>query len=357
MKAGDYQFEWPLVGNDHVIEYLTKSIANKAIAGVYIFCGPAHLGKTTTAYRFAQIVLCEGAPDRKDKMPCGKCHSCLKFNKRDGRPGGGEPAGEEAETIIHSDFYVLTKEKDKKNISIEQSREFIRKLGMSSFLNSYKIGVIKDAHLLSIEAANALLKTLEEPKNKVSVILITPDIHSLPTTIVSRSQIIKFNPVKADLIYDYLLKNFKAPRSAAKNFSRLCLGRPALAAKFFEDKDYLSAYLKKAEIFFGLISGSGNKFEKIEELLGGKRAGQDAVRAAEETLAVWQGAARDIILLNYGLDDLARNHILEEELEKVKNKFSARNLLDLSEFLRQAEIYLRANVNPKTVLEQIAINV
>ena len=159
MKINKCEFNWPLVGNDHIVEYLAKSIANNNIGGSYIFTGPDNLGKTTVAKYFANALVCLNKEQGEGILPCGQCSACEQVNKQ-----------------IHGDVHLIKKEKDKKNISIEQVREFIRVLGMASFLNSYKIGIIKHAESLSLEASNALLKTLEEPKVKVIIILVSSSI-------------------------------------------------------------------------------------------------------------------------------------------------------------------------------------
>jgi hypothetical protein len=318
-------------------------LANGEAAGVYIFHGVDGMGKGTVANYFAQLLLCQG--------------------------GLGD------RNIVHGDFHDIEKEKDKKNISIERVREFIRTISMSSFLNSYKVGIIKDAHLLSEEAANALLKTLEEPNAKVVIILITSDIERLPATVVSRGQILRFHPVKADLIYDYLLNEKKAPRSLAKNFSRLSLGRPALAVKFLEDKDFYEDYLKKAKVFLNFFSAEGARLSDgqgsasggkpdinerlvaIEDLIGKKATGQEAAARADDLIEIWEGVARDFLLANVGQLNLIRHHLAENELEHAAAGRNVRDFINLADNLRRAREYLRANVNAKTVLEQIAINI
>jgi DNA polymerase-3 subunit delta' len=265
---------------------------------------------------------------------------------------------------LHGDLHLIKKEKDKKNISIDQVRELIRKLNMSSFLNSYKVGIIKHAHSLSTEAANALLKILEEPKEKVIIILVTSDIDAMPTTIVSRSQILKFNPVGSDIIYDYLVKEHKASRSAAKKFSLLCLGRPALAVKFLEDKEFYNNYLERVNIFLNFLNQDINeRFNAVEKLLNTGSArqalsgGQETAKLAGRIIEIWLGLSRDMLLLEFNRKDLIQHEITTNELLGVKEKLRLGSLLHLTDVLRKANGYLKANVNPKSVLEQVAINI
>lgn len=350
MKSDRIQFNWQLVGNSHIADFLEKKIINDNLAGTYIFSGPDNLGKTTLASRFAQIILCQG---KTDKSPCEKCSSCRSFSRRENNNG----AGEFEFSGVHGDFHLIKKEKDKKNISVEQVRDFIRKLGLSSFLNSYKIGVIKNADTLSEEAANALLKTLEEPKERVVIILVVANIDSLPETIVSRGQVLRFNQAAAGEIYDYLITNHMSQRSAAKNFSRLALGRPALAVKFLEDKNFYNAYMERIEIFLDFLNQDINgRFKSIQNMIGSETENQEIIRTAKRAIDVWQGLIRDLLLIEFNLSDLIQNEIIEKKLSGFKKKFKLDNLLNLADILKQSEKYLRANVNPRLALENIAIS-
>lgn len=353
IKNNKIIINWPTVGNNHITDYLAKSLGKDNISGSYIFFGPDNLGKTTLANIFAKAVLCQDK--QSGIIPCDKCASCTRLisEKSD------DNDFEEADLgVIHGDFHLIKKEKDKKNISIEQIREFIRKLTMSSFLNSYKIGIIKHAHCLSEEAANALLKTLEEPREKVIIILITSKIDLLPGTIVSRSKILNFKPAPKDLIYDFLLNKRKATRSAAKNFSHLCLGRFALAIKFMENKDFYDQYLLKVNIFLNFMNQNIiERIKAIDVLFKEEGAGQEAAAKAWRTIDVWNGVVRDLLLLEYNLNDLVQHEVSSDELIKIKNKISFKKLIDLSAALVNARKQLGANVNPRLVLENIAINI
>ncbi len=246
----------------------------------------------------------------------------------------------------------------KKNISIEQVREFIKKLGLSSFLNSYKIGLIKHAETMTKEAANALLKTLEEPKLKVVIILVAANIEMLPDTIASRSQVLEFRAVKDDIIYDYMVKERGVPRSAAKNFSRLCLGRPALAMKFLENKDFYETYLDRLNVFLDFFSQDINeRFRAINSLFGREARGQEQARLANRILEVWQGGVRDLLLLYYDQTDLIQHHLVQDKLTRIQASNKINKMVDLLSILTQAKNYLQANVNPKLVLEGVAVSV
>lgn len=344
------KFNWPFIGNKNVVDFLQKNITNNMISGAYIFSGLAGLGKSTIAYYFAKSLLCENKNATSVVFPCENCIACNKLQ-----------AIEKQETenngrTLYGDFYLVNKEKQAKNISIQQIRDFIRMLGMSSFFNSYKIGIIESAETLSLGAANALLKTLEEPKQKVVIILIASNLKDLPETIISRCQVLNFYPVASDVIYNYLITKYGATHSVAKNLSRLCLGRPALAIKFLQDKNFYDSYIKKVDVFLEFHeSDINNRFKMIEELIKNNIHNQTPTQLAVDTIEIWTGLARDLLLLNLGHTDLVQHQIVSDKLNAQIPQQT--NVLNIIKILEKAKKYLKANVNPKLVLENVACSI
>ncbi|HPY99512.1 MAG TPA: DNA polymerase III subunit delta', partial [bacterium] len=139
------RFDWPPIGQDKVVAFLEKSLVSGKLAQTYIFAGPKDLGKSSLALAFARNL----------------------WQSDRGAAGSGNFES------LNSDLYILEKDDDKQVIGVEATRNFIKRLGLSSFMNSYKIGIIKEAETLSSESQSALLKTLEEPRAQVVIILLT----------------------------------------------------------------------------------------------------------------------------------------------------------------------------------------
>ena len=343
MKENERNNHWPLVGNERIADFLEKVLAGKQATGTYIFAGPNGLGKTTTALYFAQSLFCQKR--RGKEAPCGLCPSCRQFKN------GSQVLPVES-LLAHSDLHFIKCEEGKKNISITQVREFIGALGLSSFLNSYQIGIIKDAEHLSIEAGNALLKTLEEPKAKVVIILIANQPELLPQTIVSRSQILQFHLAPSNLIFDHLLEKYKLPRSLAKRIARFSAGRPALASKYAEDQVLFKARLAETEKFFSLFS---------EDFLARMKTAEDALKDNEGAVGAlgvinsWEAGMRDLYLSYFNHPDLAWTEAGEKSGLAIKD-FAPAKIITLAEEFKKARKYLNANVSPKAVLEQLIIN-
>lgn len=322
------QYNWPKIGNDKVIEFLERSLQNNKIAQTYIFVGADDLGKSTIALAFARNL--QGAQEG--------------FN---------------------SDLHLLAPEADKKSISIEATRQFIKTLNLSSFSNSYKIGIIKEAELLSAEAKSALLKTLEEPREKVIIILLAADENDLPATILSRSQILYFYPVPAAVIYDYLIENYGANRSLAKDLANLALGRPLAALHLLEHPEEYNAYLERAEIWLSLFGLDLNeRLAALDKIFKDKTWSKQALDMASEIIMMAEGLARDLFLLNLGQPERLQHSALLTALEKnlaglneTSDHDSAPLILRQLKLLAQAKEYLAANVNPRLILEQVVINI
>ncbi|MDO8261444.1 MAG: hypothetical protein Q7T50_08215, partial [Candidatus Magasanikbacteria bacterium] len=140
-----------------------------------------------------------------------------------------------------------------------------------------------------------------------------------------------------------------------KNFSRMSLGRPAMALKFREDQEFRTQYESKVNMFLAFLNQDINgRFAAIETLVDKKVQGQEAVRLVKRTLEVWQGVIRDFLLLIYNHNNLVQHY----QVEAVgRQNFSAQDLIRFQDLCRKGEKYLAANVSPKSVLENIAINI
>ena len=332
--------DWPFIGNNHALNFLSNSIKSKKLAQTYILQGLSNVGKTKIATHFAKILLCESA---NSNLPCDSCSSCQKIKHSQ---------------INHPDLYVLKKPQDKKNISIIETRELIRNLNYSSFKNSYKIGIIKSAHHLNNNGFNALLKTLEEPKKQAIIILTTSNISKIPKTIISRAQTLHFKPVNQDLIYDLLIKNYNTERAQALNLSRMCLGKPAIAIKLLQNKEYFDKYNSNINTFISFNNSDiVQRFQKIQELLPVKISTEEGSQITSNILNAWLALARDCLMLKFSQTNYVQHSLIINDLNQIEKKLGTKELLNITSILQTAKTYLRANVSPKNTLEYVAINI
>jgi len=320
------KYVWPAIGNEKAIEFLNRSLESDKIAQTYVFIGPEDLGKSTIALAFARNL--QGDYDG--------------FN---------------------SDLYILDPETGSKGISIDQVREFIKMLNLSSFLNSYKIGLIKEADLLSEEAKSALLKTLEEPKEKVIIILLVASEESLPATILSRSQKLYFYPVPASTVYGYLVTEYGANRSLAKDLASLSLGRPLKALRYLDNPEVYKTYLIDAEKFLSIFGLDANARLKVLDFIFSDRTySRQATDQALSFLLMAEGLLRDLMLMSLEQKDHLQHLVLSEALTKSLHNLEGegeektKGILNRLRLISQAREYIDANVNPRLVLEQLFFN-
>lgn len=170
-----------LVGQNHIKQILKNSIINNKIAHAYMFTGPRGTGKTSSAKIFARTLNCLKP---KDGLPCGKCDNCINFNT--------------TPDVIEMDAAS--------NNSVDDIREIVENIGIAPTNGKYKIYIIDEVHMLSNQAWNAFLKTLEEPPSNVIFILATTDIQKVPITVLSRCQRFDFQRIDRNLIKDNLKK-------------------------------------------------------------------------------------------------------------------------------------------------------
>ncbi len=153
-------------GQDHVTKLLKNAVKTDQIAQAYLFVGSRGTGKTSTARILAKAVNCKNL--KKDGNPCGECEYCL--------------------SIAAGRFLDLIEIDAASNRGIDQIRQLKEKIEFSPSEGKFKVYIIDEVHMLTTEAFNALLKTLEEPPAHVIFILATTDVHKLPPTILSRCQ-------------------------------------------------------------------------------------------------------------------------------------------------------------------------
>ena len=166
-----------LVGQTHVSRTLAQAIETGRVGHAYLFSGPRGTGKTSTAKILAKALNCAEGPTPE---PCGDCESCRRVNEG-----------------TSMDVFEIDAAS---NRGIDEIRELRETIQFAPVSGRYKVYIIDEVHMLTAEAFNALLKTLEEPPAQVVFILATTEIHKVPATIQSRCQRYDFKRIAAEVI-------------------------------------------------------------------------------------------------------------------------------------------------------------
>ncbi|MEK9129891.1 MAG: DNA polymerase III subunit delta' [Patescibacteria group bacterium] len=322
-----------VIGHKKIIYFLQKSIDNNKLSHAYLFYGPTHLGKTTITKNFLFKILC--------KNKCGKCIHCQQLEKN-----------------IHPDVHFIKKEENKKNITIEQIRTLQEKLTKHSLYGSYKIIVINDADVLSLGAANCLLKSLEEPNPKTIFILIAENLKSLPKTIISRTQILKFLPVATEEIVNYFKKQFNLNTEQAFELAKISTNKPGCAITFFQNQDLILKNKKQVQEFINFLQKNlSEKFQFIEKKLSSKNEFLENIAILQNILSQWNLIIRDLILLKNSLSTFIIYSFFKKELEEITQKYNEDQLIQILQEIKKSKEYLFFNANPKLVFENLILKI
>ncbi len=171
-----------VVGQQHVSQTLKNALQNDQLAHAFLFCGPRGVGKTTCARILAKVLNCENIT--ADHEACNECSSCKSFNE--------------------NASFNITELDAASNNSVEHIRALIEQVRFQPQQGQYKIFIIDEVHMLSQQAFNAFLKTLEEPPAYAIFILATTEKHKIIPTILSRCQIFDFRRIQVSSIVDHL---------------------------------------------------------------------------------------------------------------------------------------------------------
>jgi DNA polymerase-3 subunit delta' len=332
---------WSIIGQKRAVALLQRSLETDSLANAYLFIGPAHVGKMTLALNLAQALNCEA-----DKPPCGQCNSCQKIV-----------------SAKHTDVQIIdlshssepNGSRPRAEISIDQIRQVQHSANFPPFEGKYKVFIINEAEFLSLEAANSLLKTLEEPVGKVVYILLTTNKQLLPATVVSRCQMLELLPIPVTEIETALNTNWGIATGIATLLARLshgCLGWAVSAAL---DDNLLNQRAEWLDRLLDIIDADCDErftySAKLAEQFSQNRG------LVYERLNLWLDWWRDLLLVKVGLIDNVTNI---NRLGSLSDMTRGRSLTQIRGFIRSIQTageQLRKNASPRLVLDVLMLDI
>src|SRR5437763_8465208 len=270
---------WDIVGHEQAIHRLQLAIAAQRVRHAYLFTGPEHIGKTLLAQRFAQTLLCTGEIDSHDapQNPCNACLSCRKVMHSN-----------------HPDVHYINRPPEKQFILIEQVRALQADAARKTLEGRRNIFIIQGMHEMNVQAANCLLKTLEEPEPDVVLLLTAPDPGSLLPTILSRVQQVPMQLLTTKQIKSALENRWQVEPDEASLIAALAAGRMGWAVQAVEDEDMLAERQAQLETLAKLsTAGKVQRFDVAQRL----SSGSDKLHGI---LELWLRGGRD---LGWGAND------------------------------------------------------
>lgn len=311
-------------GQDRAVGLLRQYLKTGRLSPVYLFSGPEGVGKKLTAKTLAQAANCL----EQESDACGHCLSCVKIDKQE-----------------HPDFHLLDQFSQESPASEALKIEAVRQLQRDIYLKPYearkKVFLIDNAHNLTAEAANALLKVLEEPPRESLIILITAYPNRVFKTILSRCRTIKFSCLARSKLEELLRKEFKFSPSEAHFLAYFSEGRLGYALAL-KDKDFF----REKNAYLNELSATG-RFSWEDEITADK----EKMRCYLNNLAAW---VRDIYLLKIGAAHAELiNFDRRDELLRCMHRYTFRNLEASLQEICAALQYLEQNINSKLVFANL----
>jgi DNA polymerase-3 subunit delta' len=317
---------WDMIGHDWAVELLGRSVASGRVSHAYLFLGPPQVGKTSLALALARALNCT-QPD----APCGRCASCTKIARN-----------------AHPDVRWVVGEGAGGAIKIDQIRALQREVALAPYEGRSRVYILERIDRASLEAANSLLKTLEEPPAHVVLVLTALHAEALPATVVSRCQRLDLRPVAAHRLEAALAERRVAPEQAAL-LARLSGGSVGWALAAAQDSALLAQRRRDLDRLVELLAaGRLARFEYAA------KASQDGA-AALQRLTLWITWWRDLLLVCCRRPQAVVNIDRLQELSAVARQASLAQALAGLQALHETAAYLEANVNTRLALEGLLL--
>jgi DNA polymerase-3 subunit delta' len=325
---------WQVIGQDKVLSLLDYSLETNTIAHAYLIVGPRHVGKGTLAINLAQALNCDSL-----EPPCGQCRSCQRI--LEGKHADVAPIGLDSRT----------------EIGIDDIRGLQRLASLPPYEGKYKIFIIDGAEYLSTEAANSLLKILEEPPQKVVWLLLSAEEVRLLPTIISRCQRLELKPMPSEQVQGTLINSYNVDADKAKLLSQLCHGCFGWALSALANNDILEQRAQKMATLFSLLTPKGRslgqRFAYAQELAS--QFSQNR-RAGAEIIEIWLDWWRDLMLIKSGCKGAIINIDYEIALEEQARGLSLSEIKGFLANLCLLQERISRNVNPRLALEWLMLN-
>ncbi|RME48377.1 MAG: DNA polymerase III subunit delta' [Chloroflexi bacterium] len=315
-----------IVGHETAVQQLRRAALMGRPAHAYLFTGPPAIGKRTLAVAFAKTLNCTG-----DNRPCGACRACRLI--ADGR---------------HPDVRAI--EPDNGAIKIDQIRALQRDASLAPVEARWRVFLLPNVERATREAANCLLKTLEEPPAHVVLLLTALDANALLPTVVSRCRLIPLRPLAIGQVQTALEDRWHVEPERAALLARLSAGRIGWAIAALEDSAILERRQVEIETLTS-VAGAG----RVDRLETAYRLSRDE-RHLSETLALWLSWWRDLMLVKTGAVHAVTNADHLQTLQRQAAGYELHQIAEMIRAIQQAIRQIDANVNRRLALEVLLLS-
>jgi DNA polymerase-3 subunit delta' len=315
-----------VVGHEWAVELLTRGLATDRLSQAYLFAGPPRVGKTTLALYLARALNCLGPDD----APCGTCSACRRIEQN-----------------LHPDVRVIDDTGNR--IKIDQIRELQREMALSPFEGRWRVYLLCDFQLATLEAANCLLKTLEEPPARVILILTATQPEMLLPTIVSRCQVLSLRHLPIEQVQQALRTHWGLAPDQAQLLARLSGGRMGWAIAASAD----DALLRNREKHFVALEQTLREGRRQRMALAQQLC--QSPEALPDVFESWQSWWRDLLLARSGNTSALINVDRKQALQNEAQHRTVKEMLCCMRAIDRCAQHVEHNVNPCLALEVLLL--
>ncbi len=326
---------WQTIGQQRALSLLEHGIKNNGLAHAYLIIGPPHIGKMTLAIDFAQAINCQYS-----QPPCKECQTCKKI-------AGGKHADVR---VIEGTEDGSAEAKTGSQISIDEIKALQHSANLPPYEGKYKIFIINGAENLSHEAANCLLKTLEEPPPHVIFVLLTSNESLVLPTIISRCQRLELKPLASEEISRMLTTSYKLDGQKARLLAGLAQGCPGWAINAVSDNTVLAQRAQFVEEMFFLLETTWGERLTYAAKLGSNKA------SAEQALRNWLSCWRDIMLIKNSCKEAVVNSDYLETLQDLSQRLNIAEVRTFIQSIERSLAYIATNANLRLIMEVTLLN-
>ena len=328
-----------ILGQDQPKRIIQNALENNSVSHAYLFYGQQSIGKKLTAMEFAKALNCEASGPIDN---CGDCPSCRKIDQR-----------------IHPDFFFLQPEKSSPSgrnafIKVEEVRELQKKMAYLPYEAKTKVVVIDDAEAMNPQAANTLLKTLEEPPSSTILILISPNPYQLLPTIISRCQGVKFHLLSSDLVKQILQQTdqFEVERFSEEELELRALRSMGRINRAMEED--IEATNKYREEILNLLEQAS--FKRMDVIFKWTKQWAKQSDKIQPVLEEMLNLLRDLaVIKSQGVNTEIFNRDILPRLKPLSAQKSAGALISMFDSALKTKSALLANANLQLSLDHMLI--
>jgi len=321
---------WNLVGHSWAVDLLRRHVANGEARHAYLFSGPPGLGRRTLAVHLAQALNCTNPPAPGEF--CGQCRDCRQIA-----------------AMQHPDMAVVQAENEGGTLKVDQVRAVQHSLSLKPYQSKYRVALFLRFQEANDNAANALLKTLEEAPAHAILLLTADTPESLLPTIISRCEILRLRPLRVEEVESMLAaKGVEADR--ARLLAHISGGRPGYANRLLEDSSLLETRAERLNDLQALLMSTRvKKFSYADKLSKDK----DGMRQA---ITFWLSYWRDVLLKTSHASVSITNVDYTAEIESLAARLTLPAVRRTVSDLEQALDRMDRNVNPRLLAEVLLMD-